>query len=195
VKARKQTRRVMLQRGLDILSKQGIEGLTVDGLCSRLGLTKGAFYHHFQGRSQFHAALLEYWMERSTEAKKALADQKGSAEERYAQIVDYASNLPHDQEKAIRAWALHSPLAAEYQAKVDASRRQYLEELLKDMLPNPDQAEDMATLVLAAMIGLRHLFPAVCGEARQELMRRLHGLMGVRLVYPGGDDNEILEGC
>lgn len=178
---KRNSKEVLLAKGLDILGDKGIEGLTIDTLCVELGVTKGSFYHHFGSRGLFHAALLEYWLDVSTERKKALADEKGTPEERYARIVEAAAALPHGLEKAVRAWAMRDPLVAEYQARVDASRLDYLEGLLKELLDDPAQARDMARIVLSTMIGLRHLFPPMIGEARRETMGMLHALMGLQL--------------
>ncbi len=175
------TRQALLQRGLEILSEQGIEKLTIDNLCVELGLTKGSFYHHFKNREHFHTSLLEFWMEEHTERKKTMAEEKGTPEEKYIRILEYAATLPHDLEKAIRSWAMCNPLAAEYQTKVDTSRINYLTNLLGNMLPDRNQAQMMARIVLSTMIGSRHLFPPLLGAARQQMMRELHSLMGIKL--------------
>jgi len=171
----------LLKRGLKILAGQGVEGVTIDALCTGLGVTKGSFYHHFKSRDQFHAALLEFWMEEHTERKKALADEEGTPEQRYARIVEYATTLPHDLEKNIRAWAMRNTLAADYLAKVDGSRITYLEGLLKNILKDQTQARPMATIVLSTMIGSRLLSPPILGDARRELLAQLHALMGIQL--------------
>ncbi|MEV0081899.1 TetR/AcrR family transcriptional regulator [Saccharopolyspora sp. NPDC050642] len=38
-----------LDAGLEILADQGVPALTIDRLATKLGLTKGSFYHHFGG--------------------------------------------------------------------------------------------------------------------------------------------------
>lgn len=178
---KRKTKEDLLKKGLEILAEHGVEGLTIDALCIRLGVTKGSFYHHFKSRSLFREALLEFWLEENTESKKALADLKGTPEERYAKIVEYAAMLPHGVEKAIRAWAMRDPVVAEYQARVDKSRMDYLAGLLKELLDDPSQAEAMSRIVLGAMVGLRHLYPPMLGEDRRELMGMLHAMMGLNL--------------
>ena len=39
-----------LEQGLAVLVQAGVEALTIDGMCQRLGVTKGSFYYHFQNR-------------------------------------------------------------------------------------------------------------------------------------------------
>ena len=171
----------LLKKGMDILAAQGIERLTIDALCSALKVTKGSFYHHFKSLKNFRQDLLEFWMEENTERKKVLADQCGTELEQYARILGYAASLPHDQEKALRAWAMQDPQVAEYQARVDKSRTDYLAGLLEVLLPDPAQAGMAARIVLAAMIGSRHMFPPVLGSRREEMMATLHTFMGITL--------------
>jgi AcrR family transcriptional regulator len=42
---------------LDILTDFGPESLTAARLCERLNVTKGSFYHHFQGMDDFVESL------------------------------------------------------------------------------------------------------------------------------------------
>lgn len=171
----------LLQTGLEILATHGIDRLTIDKLCKKLSVTKGSFYHHFKNQRAFMEALLEFWMEENTERKKTLADESGTPLEQYQRILYFAATLPHAQEKAIRAWAMHDPLVAKYQERVDASRVNYLASRLANLLPDPSQAPIIAQIVLSTMIGSRHMFPAIIGESRHEIMVRLHKLMGIDL--------------
>ncbi len=176
---RQKTKDQMLDRGLEILAEQGVEGVTIDALCTGLGVTKGSFYHHFKNREHFQATLLEFWLEKHTEHKKALAKEKETPEERYAKIIEFGGALPHKLEKNIRAWAMHNSLAAAYQSKVDNTRLDYLQGLLEELIEDKKQARTIATIVLSTMIGLRHLFPPQRGEARKEILDNLNKLIGL----------------
>lgn len=175
------TKQDLLKRGMEILAAQGIDRLTIDALCTSLKVTKGSFYHHFKNLKNFRQELLEFWMEENTEQKKVLADQCGTELEQYARILGYAASLPHDQEKALRAWAMQDPQVAEYQARVDKSRMDYLAGLLSALLPAPAQAGMAARIVLSAMIGSRHMFPPTLGRDREDMMAALHAFMGITL--------------
>jgi len=60
------TRRRWLQEGLALLEESGAEALTIESLTSRLGVTKGSFYHHFTNYQDFQESLLVYWEEAGT---------------------------------------------------------------------------------------------------------------------------------
>ncbi|MBN9618450.1 MAG: TetR/AcrR family transcriptional regulator, partial [Actinobacteria bacterium] len=50
-----------VREALVVLGEEGPEALTIAGLCERLGVTKGSFYHHFGGLPGFVDVLLESW--------------------------------------------------------------------------------------------------------------------------------------
>jgi AcrR family transcriptional regulator len=60
------TRERWLHDGLEILAESGFRGLATDSVCTRLGLSKGSFYHHFDGMSDCRRALLSYVEERES---------------------------------------------------------------------------------------------------------------------------------
>ena len=56
----------LLEQGLQQLVEEGVDALTVDSICSLLGVTKGSFYHHFKNRQIFLEALLQFLEETYT---------------------------------------------------------------------------------------------------------------------------------
>lgn len=51
---------------LEVIALRGLEGLTVEGLARRLGVTKGSFYWHFADRSELIGTALQLWEQRGT---------------------------------------------------------------------------------------------------------------------------------
>jgi AcrR family transcriptional regulator len=50
-----------IQAAQRTLVEEGISGLKVDRLASRLGVTRGGFYHHFRDRDDFFDQLIQHW--------------------------------------------------------------------------------------------------------------------------------------
>jgi len=44
-----------------MLGEKGLDGVRIEPLARRLGVTKGSFYWHFKGRQELIEALLDYW--------------------------------------------------------------------------------------------------------------------------------------
>ncbi len=142
---------------MDILGQEGPSGVTITALCARLQVTKGSFYHHFRGRSDFVAALLEYW---ATEHASRLIRISESVEDPIARITvlkNIAVGLPHGAEAAIRAWSSHDPAVAAVQARVDTSREEHLHQsCLAAGVPEP-RAATLATISLSLLVGIQQL--------------------------------------
>lgn len=50
-----------MEAGVALVRKQGFAGTSVDQLCRRAGVTKGAFFHHFTSKEDLGVALAQYW--------------------------------------------------------------------------------------------------------------------------------------
>ncbi len=51
----------LLNAALNVIRAQGYAGTTVDDLCSAAGVTKGAFFHHFDSKADFGVAAADHW--------------------------------------------------------------------------------------------------------------------------------------
>lgn len=57
-----ETRARILQTAYRLFSQQGYDATGVAQICSEAGVSKGAFYHHFQGKHNVFMSLLESWL-------------------------------------------------------------------------------------------------------------------------------------
>jgi TetR/AcrR family transcriptional repressor of nem operon len=57
----------LLDASLSLIREQGFAATTVDDLCARAGVTKGAFFHHFESKDALGRAAVEHWS-RTTDA-------------------------------------------------------------------------------------------------------------------------------
>lgn len=56
--AKRETREALLDAGLAIFAKEGLDAPSLDAICARAGLTRGAFYVHFDTREDFIVAAM-----------------------------------------------------------------------------------------------------------------------------------------
>jgi AcrR family transcriptional regulator len=142
---------------LELLERYGFPSVTTVALCSRLGVTRGSFYHHFSDLDDFVERLLGYWEDRftrrATAAVEALIDV---AEQRRLQL-NLAGELPHGAEAAIRAWSLVSPRVAVVQRRVDDFRISSTVDHLRRQGLSSRDAQIYADLAVSCLIGLQLL--------------------------------------
>ncbi len=115
--------------GLKRLGQNGVGSLRIDELCHELKVTKGSFYWHFKGRTDFLNAVLEYWKQAATfdiidriEAKGGLPQDKILTlfNESNSGVVDFSA------EQAIRHWAKANKQAAQAVLFIDDQRMKFL---------------------------------------------------------------------
>src|SRR5690606_25632121 len=61
--AKLETRRALIAAGAAEFTENGIEGSSLDAICARAGLTRGAFYVHFKDRDDLLKAILDVLLE------------------------------------------------------------------------------------------------------------------------------------
>jgi TetR/AcrR family transcriptional repressor of nem operon len=84
----------LLDAALAVIRKQGYAASTVDDLCAAAGVTKGAFFHHFESKEALAVAAADHWSE-TTGVLFASADYhaKDDPLERVLAYIDYRKTL------------------------------------------------------------------------------------------------------
>lgn len=141
--------------GLVLLRDEGVDAVTVDGLCQRLQRTKGSFYHHFRDLDAYLAALLARWEEELTEAPIREAGQEADPGRRGARLDSAVRDLDHGLDGAVRAWARRDPRARAAMARVDRRRIDYIAALYRES--GRRQPRLLAELEYAAFVGAQAL--------------------------------------
>lgn len=53
----------LLDAAIDVVRQKGLTATSVDDLCSAAGVTKGAFFHHFESKEALAVAAVQHWSE------------------------------------------------------------------------------------------------------------------------------------
>ena len=154
---RKLSREQWITGAFVALTEGGIDALRVEPLASRLGVTKGSFYHHFENRRAMHMAMLHEWERLGTEQ---IIDEVDEAEadprERLRALAarTFVSDPFVDGiETGIRAWAANDEVVTAAVQRVDDRRIGYVVQLLRDAGMKKPKAERRARLMYRALIG------------------------------------------
>lgn len=84
----------LLEAARDVIRTQGFTATTVDDLCKAAGVTKGAFFHHFENKEALGIAAAAYWAE-TTSAFFASAPYHGHDDplDRLLAYVDFRKEI------------------------------------------------------------------------------------------------------
>lgn len=84
----------LLESARDVIRAQGFAATTVDDLCKAAGVTKGAFFHHFESKEALGVAAAAFWAETTT-AFFASAPYHGHADPlaRVLAYVDFRKSI------------------------------------------------------------------------------------------------------
>jgi AcrR family transcriptional regulator len=135
-----------------ILAAQGYGGLKLAPLCERMGVTTGAFYHHFANWGAFTEALLDHWHRERTHRLVELARLEPDPLNRLQVLLDATMELPHGAEAAIRVWSAIDPAVHRIQASVDLERHSFVRKAFAALVDS-EEADRLATLGMYLLIG------------------------------------------
>ena len=58
-----ETKRKLVEAGVDLMRKQGFNATTVDDICAAAGVTKGSFFHYFKTKQEVAQAAMSSFRE------------------------------------------------------------------------------------------------------------------------------------
>jgi AcrR family transcriptional regulator len=137
--SRKRSKRVYksdwLAQALDILSKQGVEGVRVERLARDLDIAKSSFYWHFESRADLLKQVLDYWTYEYTSIVIGNQELRQlDPVERLSQVASMIFEYKLTKfDLSLRAWAENDVIVAEKVAKVFQWRMDYLRETFREI--------------------------------------------------------------
>jgi AcrR family transcriptional regulator len=169
-----------LDEGLKVLAELGASAVTLDRMCERMGLTKGAFYHHFGSMPAFREQLLTQFEAERTTAIIDIVERapNRSARDRLEQLLLEVTRDGNPRlEIALRAWANQDQAAAKAMRRVDATRIGYVRRLCAEA--GHREPKQLATLLYVVLIGADHVQPPLPRAEKRAMYDRLAPLLDV----------------
>ncbi|AJX34308.1 TetR/AcrR family transcriptional regulator [Burkholderia oklahomensis] len=188
------TRTDWIAAGLAALDDEGARGISADRLARRLGVTRGAFYHHFGSRKAFVQALLAEWETTYTTQAIALLQRDGPPERALDRYLAAASQMNPRREAAIRTWSLHEPLVAEFQRRADRARLAAAHAFCRQTLRSEEDAALFAQVSYLCFVGAQQSALPMGPDDFTTLFRALLAL-GRRLPAAGEDESDAKTGA
>ena len=151
-----------IDQGFKILKAAGAAGLTIENLTGHLKKTKGSFYHHFKNRDDYSRQLLSAWEKKQTLDIIQVSQQEHDFDRINETLMALSENtMDPEVEVAVRAWALRDPLAREFQARIDALRVSFLNEMFSLLTRDARKAALFSLIRYCFYIGSHQIIPAM----------------------------------
>lgn len=172
-----------VKAALDVLVDQGIEGVRVDILARKLGVTKGSFYWHFSSRDALLEALADSWGQ--TEGESFMNEVLASSADPRTKLsmlgaIYLRENYPA-YERAMRGWALTDPRATAAVKQAGARTMRTLIQLYRELGFDPAEAEFRAQVHrlsgIGMLFGVEFEMEPVSEEERASRRKRFLDLM------------------
>lgn len=146
------------REALILIASKGVQGLAVEPLARRMGITKGSFYWHFRNRDALLEQALAGWAEHDNRNLEAAL---GSFEEPHERLSDFfrrvgKEHLTHEVYRQLCAAAEH-PIVRPVLQRVTDRRMAHLATAYRELGLDQKAAEDQARLAYSAYLGFLQL--------------------------------------
>jgi AcrR family transcriptional regulator len=152
---------------MQLLAEAGPAAVTIAGLCERLQVTHGSFYHHFENMPGFVVAFAQHW-QALVLGLYAGWEAEPDPVRRY-ELIGSGLELMDSEHLAIGAWARTEPVIA---ATVETCQQAWTPigiRVVTEIVGDPQSAEVLQMMIECTCVGIA-LRP---GRPGQELFRRV----------------------
>jgi AcrR family transcriptional regulator len=149
-----QTRQAIFDTAISLFAKRGYDKVTIDDICEKVGVTKGAFYNHFKSKDQI---ILEEFMRMDEHYVKVAQDISGleSSAEKLRIFNREAIKLMSDLGVTMMKVVYHSQIAPNMRKPYLTDGKRFLYKITNELIrEGQDKGEirsDMASEDMAIM--------------------------------------------
>ena len=148
------TREDWITGAWEMLGDAGLDGVRVEPLAKRLGVTKGSFYWHFRDRQELLDALLDRWFSIWDDQMSPDIDGNGNAVERiWALFESVIRRTTRGQTVSLRLLSHKDPEIARRIDERDAQRLAFLMQRLEEIGFAREEARVRGQVYQAIMTG------------------------------------------
>jgi AcrR family transcriptional regulator len=163
-----------VQAALQALATEGPEGIRVEALAARLGVSKGGFYWHFKDRAALLDEMLDSWEQRVVgDVIARVESEPGEPPAKLQHLFELASAssdlLP--VELALRDWSRRDEGVAARLHRVDNQRMEYLRSLFGAICVDEDDVEARSMLAFSLFIGSNFIVAEHPRRSRSQVLQ------------------------
>jgi AcrR family transcriptional regulator len=175
-----------INAGLRALAAAGPDAVRIESLAQALGVSKGGFYWHFDGRPALLKEMLGQWERVMVDEviERVEEDHGGDARHKLRRLFVLAADRgrrgnaedpdtpsPMEIELAIRDWARRDHAVATRLAHVDNRRMDYMRKLFRDFCPDEDEVEVRCLLAFSVFVGNHFIAVDHGARSRAEIVQ------------------------
>jgi AcrR family transcriptional regulator len=169
-----------IDEGLRALASGGPDAVRIEPLARVLGVTKGGFYWHFDGRHALLEEMLERWERASVdEVIERIEGRCGDARDKLRRLSALASTRyeelgidPVSIDLAVRDWARRDEAVARRLRRVDNRRMDYMRSLFGALGFDEDEVEARCILAFSLWIGNQFIAADHGGRSRASVLKQ-----------------------
>ena len=156
------------------LAAGGPEAVRVELLAQTLGVTRGGFYWHFDGRGALLEEILDAWERTSVdEVIERVEREAGDSRAKLRRLSALAasSQEPLTTDLAVRDWARRDPAVADRLRRVDNRRMEYMRSLFGSFCPDADDVEARCMVFYSLWIGSHFIAADHGARSRADVLK------------------------
>jgi AcrR family transcriptional regulator len=164
-----------VEEGLRALAVGGPDAVRIETLAQTLGVTKGGFYNHFDGRGALLDEMLDAWERLVIDQVIARVEADGADAKAKLRALFAVGSAPARElmaiELAIRDWARRDRTVARRLKRIDNRRMEYMRSLFSEFCPDDHEVELRCLIALSLFIAIPSMAASEGRWRRSELRK------------------------
>lgn len=180
-----------IEAGLLFITDKGRSQLSIDGVATCLGVTKGAFYGHFNHKADFENALLQHYVKMMADQLAMELSQMESPQDQLKALINRHFECNQSRlSLRFRAWGLDNPEVSEELRKVDQFRFKQANYMFQELGFSKGEAQVRSHMLLTLLQGESCLYSQLSPAERIEQIEVLYCFFAApRETPPENSDN------
>jgi AcrR family transcriptional regulator len=175
-----------------LLGERGYDGLTIQALCGRVGVTKGAFYHQFRDLPTFVGSFATAWQAWLGDRLERYASEPDLR--RRLEVVANGSYVIMTREmQAMRAWARVNPTIAEAMTGLHRGAAALTVGTVAELAQDEETGQVLATMGLTMWVGVQLRPRPLAYEHFMQLLGPMYRTTGVQSELFGAGERTHLK--